>query len=103
MALMAEKLTRELLAMFDISEFKIVKIPLKKPTDKLSIYAKYDATECVEVNGEQLDFSWWPHLNDMTDEQYAYISDNIKEAVGKPCHRRSQCAKEAAVLGYGYN
>lgn len=96
---MEERLIKELSAIFKDNVFEVVRLPLKKPMDKLSMYAKYNATETLEVDGEQLKFSWLPWLADQTEEHYSHLLDSIKKAVAELRHNRARSLKKGIALG----
>ncbi len=78
---MKTRIIHELQQKFEASSFEIIKLPLAKPMDKLSIYLDYSAKESMTVDGKQLGISWLPHIEDMPESYYGLIFERIEEAV----------------------
>ena len=95
---MKERLIRDLQITFKDNEFIIVRIPLKKPMNN-EWFVKYNATESIEVDGEQVKFHWLPYLEDMSEEYYCHLFRRVMEGVKEIRHNKKQRTKKGIALG----
>ena len=93
-----ERFTKEMSQIFKQNKFKIIKVPFKKHPHEENMYANYDASESMTVDGESLKISWLPHIKDMTEEYYKHIFARVTEAVKEILHMKKQRKKAGIAL-----